>query len=149
MLRERLSPFYNPKRLLLAATVAGMALLGCSDNDTDSRGGCEAFRVYAQNRWDPLGTAVREEPNVLASKLDPSFAPNEVIAVDGWLDTGEPVYPTNPAPWNSGIWFRLANREGWISFAGVRGEPTTPDPTGLSDDGGLPALPPKDCEVEF
>ncbi|MDB5185940.1 MAG: hypothetical protein JWL85_463 [Candidatus Saccharibacteria bacterium] len=130
--------------------MAAVALVGCTNDKADSQGGCEVFRVYAQNRWAPLGTAVREEPDVLSPKLDPSFAPNEVIAVNGWVETGEPVYPTNPSPWNSGKWYRVANRKGWVSFAGVRGEPTAPDPTGgFSKEGGQPAPLSPDCEVSI
>ncbi len=132
------------------AIVVGLLLTGsaCSGggNGDSFHDGCERFGVYAQNRWAPLGTAVREEPDVLAEKLEPGFAPNEVIAVEGWIETGEPVYPTNTPPWNSDVWFHLANRDGWVSFAGVRGEPTAPDMTGLSEDGGQPAPTTAECK---
>jgi hypothetical protein len=132
-----------------ALIVAGVALSGCSDKGDSLGGVCEPFRVYAQNRWEPLGTAVREEPDVLSKKIDPGFAPNEVIAVDGWIETGEPVYPTNTPPWDSDIWFHLANREGWVSFAGVRGTTTSPDPGGMSGEGGQPAPTTPECEGTY
>lgn len=134
------------------ALFAGILLTGsaCSGSDGESfTGGCDVFRVYAQNRYAPLGAAVRAEPDVLSEKLEPSFAGNEVIAVDGWVETGEPAYPTNPAPWNSDVWFHLANRRGWVNFAAVRAEPTTPDPTGLARDGGAPASTAPDCRGEY
>lgn len=116
--------------------------VSCSSPEAE----CEKSRVYAQNRWEPLGTAIRQEPDVLSEKIG-GFAPNEVIAVNGWYDSGEPTYPTNSEPWNSSEWFRLANQDGWVSFAGVRGETTSPDPTGHAD-GGKPAVLQPICEIE-
>ena len=56
-------------RISAVLLVAGIAITGCGDGgEDDSSGGCEPFGVYAQNRWAPLGTAVREEPNVLSAK---------------------------------------------------------------------------------
>lgn len=132
----------------LALSLAGTLVAGpgCSSPETEG-GGCDKFSVYAQNRWEPLGTAIRKEPDVLSEKIG-GFAPNEVIAVNGWYDSGEPTYPTNSEPWNSSDWFRLANQEGWVSFAGVRGEPTSPDPTGQAD-GGYPAVQLPDCEIQY
>lgn len=147
---------------MVAASMAiGLSVAACSAEPTvepapitptttkDFVGGCDKYLVYAQNRWPPLGAAVREEPDVLAPKLDPGFAGNEAIAVDGWVDTHKPVYKTNPPPWNSGVWFHLANRAGWVSFPGVRGAPTTPDMSGLNPDGGTPAEKPADCEGTY
>jgi len=37
------------------------------------------------------------------------------------------------------VWFHVADNTGWVSLAGVRADPTTPDETGgFSDDGGRP-----------
>lgn len=113
----------------------------------DIKGGCEKYGVFAQNRWTPIGAAVRKQPDVLAAKLEPGFAGNEVVAVDGWIH-GKPAYPKNSYPWNSDIWFHLANRKGWVTFAAVRGEPTEPDPT-LRADGGQPAPTPPECEGTY
>lgn len=47
------------------ALFAGILLTGsaCSGSDGESlTGGCDVFRVYAQNRYAPLGAAVRAEP---------------------------------------------------------------------------------------
>lgn len=107
-------------------------------------GGCEPFRVYAQNRWDPVGTAVRVQPNVESRQVE-GVAPNKVIMVDGWVHS-RPAYPTNTAPWNNDIWYHLADDSGWVSFAGVRYEPTSYDATGLSENGGTPALLATECE---
>ncbi len=140
-----------PRRRLYSAIAGGMMLFAsCSNSNSHAfKDGCETFRVYAQNRWQPYGTAVREEPDVLSKKLDPGFAPNEVIAVNGYVRTGRAIYPDNIPPWNSDIYFRLANRAGWVSFPGVRGEPSTPDPTGLSSDGGVPAPTSAECLVDY
>lgn len=107
-------------------------------------GGCARYTVYAQNRWDPVGAAVRSEPRVEAPKIG-GYAPNEIIVVDGWLHA-EVAYPTNRPPWNSNIWFHLANQQGYVSYAGVRGTPTAKDPTGQATDGGQPAATPANCE---
>jgi hypothetical protein len=79
-------------------------------------GGCGAFVVYAQNRWEPYGAAIRAEPSVRAKQIG-SYDPNQVIAVDGWVHA-EVAYPTNSAPYNSDVWFHLANEPGWVSFGG-------------------------------
>ena len=107
-------------------------------------GGCDAFQVFAQNRWDPVGTAVRAQPNVLSKKVD-SFSANASIAVDGWVHS-RPAYPTNSAPWNSDAWFHLADDSGWVSFPGVRATPVAHDPSGQDPDGGTPAPTSGRCE---
>jgi hypothetical protein len=117
-------------------------------DDSDFTGGCNTFAVYAQNRWVPYGAAVRAEPDVLSKKLEPSFAPNEVIAVDGWV-TGAPTYPTNPAPWNEPVYLHLHNRNGWVSYPGVRAAPTRPDPTLRSAYGGKPVRLRPECKGTY
>lgn len=125
--------------------------LGIRDRPCDSGGGstcfvggCEDFRVYAQNRWAPLGAAVREAPDVNSRQVA-GYDGNMGITVDGWVRSSVP-YPTNAPPWNSDVWFHLSNGAGWASYAGVRALPTAPDPTGLSPDGGAPAPAPPECE---
>ncbi len=148
-----LSPDYIGRPgLKLAALLGSVSILvsacgGQDDHDAPVRNECETFRVYAQNRWSPLGSAVKVQPDILSKKLDPGFAGNEVIAVDGWKRTGVPAYPTNPEPWNSDIWFHLATRDGWVNYAAVRGAPTSPDLTGFDPDGGEPATTPVECEI--
>jgi hypothetical protein len=107
-------------------------------------GGCEPFRAHAQNRWAPVGAAVRAGPNVESRRVR-GEPPNMVLMVDGWVHS-RVAYPTNPAPWNSDIWYHLADNSGWVSFAGVRANPTSTDSTGLSKDGGTPARLSTDCE---
>jgi hypothetical protein len=85
-------------------------------------GGCDAFPLYAQNEFPPYGTALRASPNPNSRKVG-GFAPNEIISVDGWV-VSQPAYPTNPEPWNSGVWFHVADNLGWVSFPGVRAYPT-------------------------
>jgi hypothetical protein len=106
-------------------------------------GGCTAYQVFAQNRWAPLGTAIRDQPNVLSKQIG-SFPGNMSIAVNGWV-YGRAAYPTNTPPWNSNVWFHLADGAGWVSFPGVRATPTSPDPTGHAY-GGDPAAAPTICE---
>jgi hypothetical protein len=137
---------------VLTATAAPWwwpAIFGASADDNNPvgvvgfSGGCEAFRVVAQNRWEPYGARKLASPNPVAEKVG-SFAPNEVIAVNGWVHSNV-AYPTNPPPWNSNVWFHVADGTGWVAFAAVRELPTTPDPTGTSDDGGPPAPTPEHC----
>ncbi|WP_300606068.1 hypothetical protein [Trebonia sp.] len=106
-------------------------------------GGCAPFQVFAQDRWNPVGTAIRDAPNVL-STLNGSFPPNMSISVNGWV-YGRPAYPTNTPPWNSGVWFHLTDGAGSVSFAGVRATPTSFDPTGHAN-GGTPAPTSLGCE---
>lgn len=148
------------KKLISSAIVMGLAFSACSSASDSSKeaiispsttedDGCETFGVYSQNRFAPYGTAIRKEPDVLSDKVG-SFAPNEPIAVDGWYDSGAPIYPTNSAPWDSGVWFRLDydNQEGWVSFPGVRAEPSSPDETGgFSEYGGEPVVLVPNCQI--
>jgi hypothetical protein len=116
---------------------------GPSSEISGMSGGCPDFQVFAQNRWAPLGAAVRAQPNVLSTEVS-SFPGNMSIAVNGWV-YGRAAYPTNTPPWNSNIWFHLADGAGWVSFAGVRATPTSPDPTGRAN-GGDPAPTAPACE---
>lgn len=106
-------------------------------------GGCDPFTVHAQNRWRPYGAAVRAAPYAAAKKVG-GYESNELISVDGWVRTRAP-YPTNNPPWNSDVWFHLSDDTGWVSFAGVRADPTPQDPTGMDPDGGRPAPTPAEC----
>jgi hypothetical protein len=107
-------------------------------------GGCEPFQVFAQNRWQPYGAAVREQPNVLSTQTT-SFPGNMSISVNGWVHS-RPAYPTNTAPWNNDVWYHLTDGAGWVAFAGVRATPVRRDPTGLSKNGGTPAPISASCE---
>jgi hypothetical protein len=107
-------------------------------------GGCEPYQIFAQNRFDPVGTAIRVQPNILSDQ-NGSFAPNKSISVNAWVHSRS-AYPTNPAPWNSDIWFHPADGAGWVAFAGVRAWPTAPDPTDSAEDGGPAAPTPAGCE---
>jgi hypothetical protein len=106
-------------------------------------GGCAPFQVFAQNRWAPVGTAIRAAPNVQSEQVG-SFPANMSISINGWA-YGRPAYPTDTAPWNSDVWFHLADGAGWVSFPGVRATPVANDPTGTSPDGGTPAPTSSTC----
>ncbi len=108
------------------------------------RGGCEPYTVYAQNRWKPYGAAVRSAPDIKAKQVS-GVAPNQPVAVTGWVHA-EPAYPRNPRPFDSDIWFFLADGSGWVSFPGVRAVPTFEDPTLADPDGGQPAPIPDQCQ---
>ncbi len=106
-------------------------------------GGCEPFSVYAQNRYTPVGAAIRAHPLRTGAKVG-GYAPNELIPVDGWVRT-RAAYPSNSPPFNSDVWFHLADDQGWVGFAGVRADPTTPAPDNFDPDGGRPAPTEEAC----
>ncbi len=136
----------TPRAKLLRLAIAGLAILnGCSNSKSSNfDGGCQQFEVYAQNRWNPLGAAERERPELLSKKVG-GFIPNSIIEVNGWLHSSKEVYPNNDPPFNSDIWFRTIDNR-WVSFAGVRAEPTEPDQTGHAS-GGKPAIEPTECQL--
>jgi hypothetical protein len=104
-------------------------------------GACAPYRVVAQNRWQPYGTTKRAAPDIMSNQVG-GYAPNQVIPVDGWVHSSV-AYPTNKPPWNSDIWFHVADGSGWVSYAGVRELPTIEDPTGFAADGGQPPVTPE------
>jgi hypothetical protein len=106
-------------------------------------GGCARYDVYAQNRYQPLGTRKVAEPSPEGRKIG-GFAPNELIPVDGWVRTAAP-YLHNDPPINSNVWFHVADDSGWVAFAAVRAEPTVPAQDPFDPDGGAPAPTPDEC----
>ena len=108
-------------------------------------GDCDRFPVYAQGRWPPPGAAIRSEPTRAAPQTD-SVQPNVIISVDGWVRSDAP-YPTNNPPWNENVWFRLTDRSGWVSFAGVRASPSHPGDTDGLAEGGWPVELLDECEI--
>lgn len=106
-------------------------------------GGCPVFTVYAQNRWIPVGASKRAKPQPSGNKVG-SYAPNELVSVDGWVRTNSP-YPSNPSPWDSDVWFHISDGSGWVSFAGLRASPTPFDPSGQSPNGGEPVPLATEC----
>lgn len=110
----------------------------------DFAGSCGVFELYAQNRWPPYGASKRAAPNLSAKKVG-DFGPNEIVAVDGWVHS-ERVYPENPPPFYTDIWFHLSDNSGWVSFAAVRAVSTSPAATNLDQDGGPPAPAPPQCK---
>lgn len=114
---------------------------------TGMSGGCPAFQAYAQNRYPPYGAAIRIQPNAASTQVT-SYAGNKPISLNGWV-YGTAEFPTNPPPWNSNVWFHLADGAGWVSLAGVRAYPVAPDPTGENPDGGPAVATSKACEGEL
>jgi hypothetical protein len=123
---------------LIAAGIWALATKLSSDDAPRSLvGGCAAFNLHAQNQFDPVGTLIWDSPSPTSTSFR-GFSPNQLITVDGWVRTRSP-YPTNSAPWDSDIWFHLANDAGWVTFAGVRSVPTGPGPNGNQEPGSDPA----------
>lgn len=61
------------------------------------------------------------------------------------MGPNESRLPREHPAWNSDVWFHLADNSGWVTFAAVRADPTVPDPSGFSPDGGRPALTDESC----
>jgi len=129
----------------LALTCAGVTAGTSACAEAPS---CDTFIVVSQNRWQPYGTAIRIAPSIDAEKLPAVFNGNDLVAVDGYVHSGTINYPTNQPPFNTDIWYRLADADGWVSYEGVRGEATQQDPTGY-ESGGLPAPLPGNCETTY
>jgi hypothetical protein len=109
-------------------------------------GGCgDGYTLFAQNKWAPAGASIRAGPDVGAKKLG-SLGGNEPLVVDGWV-TGSVPYPNNPAPYDSNIWFHMKNGAGYVSFGGVRAQPTVFDPTSRDTAGQIPAPTPLACRA--
>jgi hypothetical protein len=114
--------------------------------DSSANPNCN-IRLVGQNRWDPVGASIRQEPDILAPKIG-SLAGNEVTKGSYWIDTHNPAYPTNPDPWKGNFWYSVhtGGAAGWVNSAAVRGESTFYDPTATSTDGGTPAPLPPECQ---
>jgi hypothetical protein len=135
------------------AAVCAIAAFGVvvTDNDRDCApngvacfvGGCESFSVYAQNRYQAYGAQIRSEPRPSATQVG-SMAPNKQFAVDGWVRT-QAAYPHNSPPFDNDVWFHVADASGWVSFAGVRADPTTPAEDPSNSEGGRPAPIDDEC----
>jgi hypothetical protein len=131
--------------LIAAAIIAGgVALWPESGESRSIVGGCAPFNLYAQNQFEPYGAKRRTDP-IPTSEAFSEFAPNEVVTVDGWVRT-RPMYPTNNPPWNSDVWYHLANDSGWVPFAAVRAVPTDPGTDGNYAEGSDPAPADLDCQ---
>ena len=131
---------------LTAPVLAALALPNTSGtkNIVGLSGGCASYFIYGQNRWAPYGAAIRAAPNRKGEQLG-AVAGNKLVYVDGWVHT-ESAQPSNYPPWNSNIWFHLADDSGWISYPGTRAVPTPQDPTGQDANGGTPAPTPAACQ---
>lgn len=136
--------------LVTYLSIGGADYLRLSTNTGDSRtpvagliGGCQDFVALAQNRWRPTGAITRAAPSPRSPQLG-YFPGNQTLVFDGWVRT-EAAYPSNARPWNSEVWFHLADRSGWVSYAGVRAAPTKLDESGQRD-GGTPVATLRECE---
>jgi hypothetical protein len=70
-------------------------------------GGCDSFQVFAQNRWAPTGTAIREQPNVLSTQVG-SF-PREHVNLCQRMGQQSSCVPSQHGTRNSGV-YRLFAR---------------------------------------
>lgn len=132
--------------LIAAGLVAGFAWWSASDDSSsDLVGGCPAFNVFAQNQFDPIGTARWQRPSPTSAKSH-GFAPNEVVTVDGWVKAQSPYESVNTPPWNADVWFHLADNSGWVTFAGVRAATTVPGPSGNFESGSDPVPLDQSCQ---
>jgi hypothetical protein len=86
---------------------------------------CTPWGGYAQGQWSPSGAALRDAP---AGNKIGGFPASTPLTFDRWTTAGSPLYPGNPAPYNSNQWLHLANGSGWVSFPGVRADQEAYDP---------------------
>lgn len=107
----------------------------------DYKGGCEkGFAVWTQNQFTAAdggyGTLVR-------STLDDGAQPaglngNDRLTATGWFDSGESLYPNNPAGIRGEVWYYIPQLPnggaGWVSDAGVRAIRTRPAPGNRDSD---------------
>ena len=133
--------------LIVAGLVALLAHVLSQSSQDGIVGDCTPFNLYAQNQYEPYGTLLWASPSPTASN-SPAFGPNQLITVDGWVRERTP-YPSNQPPWDSDAWFHLADNSGWVTFAGVRATPTTPDPQGGYGPGSSPAPLDSRCAGTF
>lgn len=119
--------------LIAAGIVFGITKLFTSGSDSSLVGGCAPFNLYAQNQFEPYGTLLWASPSPTAAN-SPGFSPNQIVTVNGWVRTRTP-YTSNQPPWDSDAWYHLADNSGWVTYAGVRSTPTTPNPSGGSGKG--------------
>lgn len=134
--------------VLVAALYAGYVARGpITDHVADLPslsigGGCEPFALYAQSEFEPRGARLWAAPSPTAESRG-SVPPNGLITVDGWVRARSP-YPSNTPPWDSDVWFHLADDSAWVTFAGVRSDPTAPNANGSAEEGS--SVPPTDPE---
>lgn len=88
-------------------------------------GGCSPFTVWAQNEWAPYGVKVMSDITVNRTIVR-HVAANDILEAGGWR-AGHNPHPGNPGEFGRPIWFRLANRSGWVHIAGVRTRTTVPE----------------------
>jgi hypothetical protein len=123
--------------LIVAGLVALVAHVWPKSSPDSLVRGCAPFNIYAQNQFKPYGALLWASPSPTAPN-SPGFSPNQLITVDGWVRTRSP-YLSNQSPWDSDVWFHLADNGGWVDFAAVRAVATTPDPQGGFGAGSSPA----------
>lgn len=143
------------RSVVVGATLTAIILSGCSGtgqqgNEERSasttvpshtgaapgyKGGCKkGFTVWTQNQFTAAdggyGTLVR-------STLDDSaqhagLTGNNHLTATGWFDTGESLYPNNPAGIRGEVWYYIPELPnggaGWVPDAGVRAVQTRPAP---------------------
>ena len=148
----RLHPSWRPLTLLAGVVAsliaAGLILILTHAFSSDPKertfvGGCPRFDLYAQNQFDAYGTLIWTAPSPTADNY-PGLSANQIVVVDGWVKTRTP-YPGNQTPFDSPVWYHLANGAGWVTFAGVRAVPTSPGPLGDHEPGSDPAPVDSSC----
>lgn len=165
---SKYSPENNPRKYAAGVVVVATTAIACNilvDEQpqpaapevriSQLSGGCDSFVIYSKNRNSPGSTPIRLEPRLGAQQID-SAKPNRKLRVNAWVATGTPTYPGNEAPYDSDVWYHIANGvgfdgnfEGWISFAGVRATRSElnsqPDPSNT----GIPAPLPPECKGTY
>jgi len=107
----------------------------------DYGGGCkEGFTIWTQKQFSApdggYGTLVRSTLN--ATGQHAGLSGNDKLTATGWFDTGESLYPSNPAGIRGEIWYYIPQLPnggaGWVPDAGVRAVQTKPAPGNRDSD---------------
>jgi hypothetical protein len=104
-------------------------------------GGCkEGFTIWTQNQFSAAGGGYGSLVHSTLSTpgQHAGLNGNNKLTATGWFNTGESVYPDNPAGIRGEVWYYIPQLPnggaGWVSDAGVRAVQTSPAPSNRSSD---------------
>ena len=120
-------------------------------------GGCkEGFTVWTQNQFSTAdggyGSLVRSTLSAVGQHA--GLSGNDKLTATGWFDTGESLYPDNPAGIRGEVWYYIPQLPnggaGWVADAGVRAVQTEPAPGNRDSDyhqAAQAAPKPQECQL--
>lgn len=120
-------------------------------------GGCEeGFTIWTQNQFTSAdggyGALVRSTLDATGQRA--GLSGNDKLIATGWFDTGESLYPDNPAGIRGEVWYYIPHLPnggaGWVADAGVRAVQTERSSDNRDSDynQATQAAPkPKECQL--